>query len=141
MDDALPAGAQTGADGGDGWNWVSSLPAPLSGSVSHISNIADSAWSPPPYSGNVSHQSGIVAGLHQQYWWGSSFKFPVRYGGKLYVQVYLDPQNPPQEIMLQWGEDTQGWEHRACWGANLIGWGTDGTPSRRYMGPLPAAGG
>lgn len=34
----------------------------------------------------------------------------------------------------------RGWEHRAYWGANLIGWGADGTNSRRHMGPLPAAG-
>jgi RHS repeat-associated protein len=89
----------------------------------------------------VSHQSGIVAGVHQQYFWGASPRFPVRDGGKLYAHVFLDPLNPPQEVMLQWGEDTQGWEHRAYWGANLMGWGTDGTNSRRYMGPLPAAGG
>jgi RHS repeat-associated protein len=31
------------------------------------------------------------------------------------------------------------WEHRAYWGANDIGWGTDGTGSRRNMGPIPAA--
>ncbi len=29
---------------------------------------------------------------------------------------------------------------RAYWGANIIDWGTDGTASRRYMGPLPVAG-
>ncbi len=40
--------------------------------------------------------------------------------------------------MLQWNDGT--WEHRAYWGANLITWGTDGTVSRHYMGPLPATG-
>jgi RHS repeat-associated protein len=141
VDDALPAGAVPGAGGGDGWNWISSSPAPVSGSLSHISNIATDTWSPPPFSGNVSNQTGIVNGFHQYYWWGASFKAPVRQGGKLYAHVYIDPEYPTQEIMLQWGEDTQGWEHRAYWGANLIGFGTDGTNSRRYMGPLPAAGG
>jgi len=29
------------------------------------------------------------------------------------------------------------WEHRAYWGTNSIGWGTDGTVSRRHMGPIP----
>src|SRR6185295_14644020 len=29
---------------------------------------------------------------------------------------------------------------RAYWGANQIAYGTDGTASRRYMGPLPAPG-
>jgi RHS repeat-associated protein len=141
VDDTLPAGAAPAASGGDGWNWIGSSPSPLSGSVSHISNIATDTWSPPPFSGNVSNQTGIVAGFHQHYFWGSSFKFPVREGGKLYAHVYIDPEHPTQEIMLQWGEDTQGWEHRAYWGANLIGLGTDGTNSRRYMGPLPGAGG
>jgi RHS repeat-associated protein len=141
VDDALPAGAVPAAGGGDGWNWISSSPSPLSGSLSHISNIANDSGSPPPFSGNVSNQTGIVAGGHQHYWWGSSFKYPVRYGGKLYAHVYIDPEYPTQEVMLQWGEDTQGWEHRAYWGANLIGFGTEGTNSRRYMGPLPAAGG
>ena len=40
--------------------------------------------------------------------------------------------------MLQWNDGT--WEHRAYWGANQIGFGVDGTNSRRYMGTLPAAG-
>ena len=49
------------------------------------------------------------------------------------------PANPPTEVMLQW-HDGASWEHRAYWGANTIGWGVDGTASRRYMGTLPAAG-
>jgi len=32
------------------------------------------------------------------------------------------------------------WDHRAYWGGNYIGWGTNGTNSRRYIGPLPPAG-
>jgi RHS repeat-associated protein len=141
VDDTLPAGAVPGADGGDGWNWISSSPSPLSGSVSHISNIADTAWSPPPYSGNVSHQSNISSGFHQHYFGASAASYPVRSGGKLYAYIYIDPANPTDEVMLQWWEPTQGWEHRAYWGANVLGFGTDGTQSRRYMGPQPAAGG
>ena len=34
-----------------------------------------------------------------------------------------------------------GWEHRAYWGCNCIGWGTDGTNSRRNFGPMPPAQG
>jgi len=41
-------------------------------------------------------------------------------------------------VMLQWNDGT--WEHRVYWGANSIGFGTDGTTSRRSMGPLPAPG-
>ena len=32
------------------------------------------------------------------------------------------------------------WDHRAYWGANSIGLGTDGSDSRRFMGSLPALG-
>jgi RHS repeat-associated protein len=141
VDDTLPAGATPAASGGDGWNWISSSPSPQSGSLSHISNIATNDWSPPPFSGNVSNQTGIVAGGHQHYFSGASPRFPVRQNGLLYAHVYLDPENPPREIMLQWAEDLNGWDHRAYWGENLIEFGTNGTNSRRYMGPLPAAGG
>jgi RHS repeat-associated protein len=142
FDDSLPAGAVPAAGGGDGWNWMNSSPAPQSGSVSHISNIADWLnWSPPPYSGNVSHQSNISSGFHQHQYFSSPTNIPVRSGGTLYAYIYIDPENIPQQVMLQWGTNTDGWEHRAYWGANIIGLGTDGTASRRYMGPLPAAGG
>src|SRR5262249_20358629 len=62
----------------------------------------------------------------------------VGVGDSLFAYVYLDPANPPSEVMLQWNDGS--WEHRAYWGANLIAWGIDGAVSRRYMGPLPAAG-
>ena len=41
--------------------------------------------------------------------------------------------------MLQW-HTRGGWTHRAYRGANVIDWGTDGTPERLRMGDLPAAG-
>src|SRR5205807_687241 len=45
----------------------------------------------------------------------------------------------PDEILLQWN-DGNNWEHRAYWGTNRIEFGTDGTNSRRYVGPLPRSG-
>jgi len=39
FDDAIPAGAWTGAEGGDAWNWVSNNPAPQSGTLAHQSNL------------------------------------------------------------------------------------------------------
>ena len=56
----------------------------------------------------------------------------------LFTYVYLDAANPPSEVMLSWNADN--WEHRAYWGVNAINYGTDGTPSRQFMGALPAAG-
>jgi hypothetical protein len=118
VEDDFPTGAATWGDGGDGWNWVTS--------------------NPTPFSGSRSHQSNLAAGLHQHYFHGAPATLSVSSGDVLVAYVYLDPANLPSEVMLQWNDGN--WEHRAYWGANLLGWGTDGTVSRRYMGALPAAG-
>jgi hypothetical protein len=62
----------------------------------------------------------------------------VHEGDELFVSVYLDPANPPREIMLQWNDGT--WEHRAFWGENLIEWGANNSPARLFQGPLPRLG-
>ena len=119
VDDAQPMGATMGSDGGDAWAWVSSNPA--------------------PFSGTLAHQSRVASGEHQHFFFNASATLDVTVGDTLFVYVYLDPANPPSEVMLQW-HDGSNWEHRAYWGANQIPWGTDGSASRRYMGPLPALG-
>ena len=96
--------------------------------------------SPAPYSGSLATQTNIVSGMHQQYFYGATNTLTVNAGEKLIAYVYIDPINPPSQVMLQWNDAANGWEHRAYWGANSIAWGTDGTNSRRYMGPLPTAG-
>jgi beta-glucosidase len=115
VDDALPAGAVTGADGGDSWSWIGSNPL--------------------PFSGTVAHQSAIATGEHQHFFAFATSTMHLNSNDTLFAYVYLDPANPPQEVMLQW--TASSWEHRAYWGANQIGFGADGTPTRRYMGPLP----
>ena len=117
VEDALPTGAAIGGSG-DSWNWVSS--------------------NPPPYSGTLAHQSALLSGMHQHYFYGATTTLSVAVGDTLFAYVYLDPANPPSEVMLQWNDGS--WEHRAYWGANLIAWGTDGTVSRHSMGPLPPTG-
>jgi hypothetical protein len=117
VDDALPTGAAPGSDGGDAWTWVSS---------------------PTPVSGSLVQQSTVAAGQHQHFFDWASATLTVPTNGVLYAYVYLDPANPPSEVMLEWNNGD--WNHIAYWGANNINFGTDGTPSRRYMGPLPAAG-
>ncbi len=118
LDDALPAGAQPGADGGDSWNWVSSSPA--------------------PYSGSLSQQSSVEAGLHEVYFSGASQPLSINTGDVLFAAVYIDPANVPSEIMLQWNNGS--WEHRAYWGGAFITYGVNGTPGSYYMGPMPAPG-
>jgi hypothetical protein len=117
VEDAVPAGATSDVTN-DSWSWVSSNPA--------------------QYSGTVAHQSGITAGVHQHFFYSASQTLTLNAGDKLFTYVYLDPANPPSEIMLQWKE--ADWDHRAYWGANIIPWGTDATDGRRYMGALPAVG-
>src|SRR5581483_112185 len=118
FDDALPAGSSGGATGGDTWLWVASSPSPVSG--------------------KVAHQSALRGGLHEHQFNFTSQPLTVVTGDKLFAYVYLDPANLPTEIMLSWC--STNWEHRAYWGANKIGYGTDKTASRYYMGALPAAG-
>ena len=66
-------------------------------------------------------------------------KLKLGEGDTLFAYVYLDPLDPPKEIMLQW--HTGGaWSHRAYWGENLIPWGKDGTPERLRSGDLPPTG-
>jgi hypothetical protein len=118
VDDALPSGATAASDGGDGWSWVASNPA--------------------PYSGALASQSNVASGEHQHYFYNAAATLSVNVGDTLFAYVYLDPANPPSEVMLQWNDGS--WEHRAYWGANQIGWGTNGTASRLSMGALPATG-
>jgi hypothetical protein len=119
VDDSVPAGAMTGAGGGDSWNWVNSNPS--------------------PFAGSYAHQSALASGLHEHFFQNATRTLSIGVGDTLYAYIYLDPANPPSEIMLSWNTGSS-WEHRAYWGANLINYGLDGTPSRRYVGPVPATG-
>jgi hypothetical protein len=116
---ALPPGACTGAEGGDGWNWTNSNPTPFSGVLEHTSNLG--------------------AGLHQHYFSSATAALSINTGDALFSYVYLDPINPPSEVMLQWSDGTS-WEHRAYWGANDITYGTNASAGRYFAGPLPATG-
>jgi len=118
FDDAIPSGATTVTFGSDSWNWVNSSPA--------------------PFSGSLAHKSGNDTGVHFHRFDGASTGFPIGAGDKVYTYVYLDPINTPTEIVLEWGDITGSWDHRAYWGGNNIAWWST-TPVN--MGSLPAAGG
>ena len=57
----------------------------------------------------------------------------------LFAHVYLDAQNPPRQIMVQW-YDVSGGAHPAYWGDNLIQRDEDGRLSRMRIGDLPPTG-
>ena len=121
IDDALPEGVDAlgNGGGGAGFEFVSSPEHPV-------------------FSGKKSHRrSSEGRGQHLV----QNAKLPLRVDSnmRLFTYVYLDPKNLPKQIMLQWN-DGKSWEHRVYWGEEKIGWGKEGTVSRRKLGPLPKAG-
>jgi hypothetical protein len=94
---------------------------------------------PSPFSGSSNAQSAIASGGHQFYFYNATNTLFLGTNDNLVGYVYLDPANPPAEVMFQWCDGTS-WEQRAYWGGDLIMTGTDGTISRLYQGPLPPLG-
>jgi hypothetical protein len=132
IDDALPANAVTTAEGGDSWNWISSNPSPHTGGLAFQSAIA-SGEHDLSFTGTTGSMDDDASTI------GLQGSMQVGSGDTLFAWVYIDPANPPTEIMLSW-YDGSSWAHRAYWGADSIPWGTNGTASQLYVGPLPAAG-
>jgi uncharacterized repeat protein (TIGR01451 family) len=118
FDESLPAGVQAEATGGDSW--------------------ASAPVSSPRLSGYSAWQSGLAEGFHQLFFTGDTRGFAVAEGEVLVAHVFLDPEHPPREVMLQWYDGS--WEHRAYWGENLNPFGIDGTAALRPMGELPKSG-
>ena len=100
------------------WNWVANNPTPVSGAT------AD--------------QSASFTGIHRQSFEYATNTLTIYSGDNLFAYVYLDPNDPPNEIMIEW--DDGCWEHRAFWGEDDIPWGQYGTSDRLDMGDLPPAG-
>ena len=116
IDDTLPAGAKP--EGDTPWQFVAAPERPVHAGTKSALRKA--------------------AGRSQHYFTGANPPLRVGEGDKLFVHVYLDPADPPREIMLQWNDGS--WEHRAYWGEDAIDWGQAGTAGRRPIGPLPEAG-
>ncbi len=118
FDDALPTGATTGASGGDGWNWITS--------------------SPTPFHGTRAHQSRGGHGTNEHWFDTARSPLPIVTGDSVFVYVWLDPKNLPQEIMVAWR--TAAGEHVAYWGTDRISASSRTTVTRTRIGALPAAG-
>ncbi len=97
IEDDLPKGAQpSGNEGSEkSWQFVTAPQHPVHG-------------------GNKSTLR-ISKGLTQHFFTNASPGLKIGKGDRLFAYVWLDPKNPPQEIMLQFNNGT--WEHRAVWGA------------------------
>ncbi|MDB6165140.1 MAG: hypothetical protein JWQ83_280, partial [Lacunisphaera sp.] len=119
FDDDFPAGASAGSGGAGAWAWMANSPAPFSGAMALYAPASP--------------------GMHEQY-----FNFawtPLALGAddSFFIQVYLDPANPPRELVISFCADN--WEHRAYWGENLLNYAADGSPAQHRIGDLSAAGG
>ena len=51
--------------------------------------------------------------------------------------LYLDPKNPPKQIMLQFNDGS--WSRRAYWGESLIPYGKENTTSASKNWPITRA--
>ena len=104
--------------GNEPWEWINNNPDPRSGSHAHLSPADE--------------------GLHQHYYTNRGFSRYTDESGFLVTYAYLDPENLPSTVFLQWNNGN--WDHRAYWGEDTLTIGETDTASRRYLGPLPTAG-
>ncbi|MGK0186725.1 MAG: hypothetical protein ACI9R3_002508 [Verrucomicrobiales bacterium] len=114
FDDAFPSGAQ------------------VQTSVTPLAYVDD-----PVFSGKKSVKvSGPL--MAQVFYEKGAASQSVPAGGKFFLHVFLDPADPPEQVMVQW--NTGDWNHRAYWGGDLIDWGKKDSPERFAAGALPMAG-
>jgi len=119
VDDALPPGAVAGGSAGpESWQFVES-PFPV-------------------HRGDRAHTQESDGRQVQHLFLGARPLVLESAEDVLFAHAWADASDPPKQIMLQWNDGT--WDHRAYWGANVITFGTDGTPSRTGAGPLPEPG-
>ena len=92
----------------------------------------------PVFSGNAALTRTVKdAGAQDFFNGGASFSVPK--DGKFFVYCFLDPKDPPKQIMVQF--HVGGWKNRATWGEQgKIGFGKPGTNENRRIGDLPKTG-
>ena len=131
----LPAGARRQGD--ETWELLAAndLWAPFEAAQGVVPALPDSV---PAAAGVAAggHTEPVRAGIHQHYF-DNATPFVPAAGELLYALVWIDPADPPREVMLQWNVGGS-WEHRAFWGWDLVAWGVAGNARRRAGGlPLP----
>ena len=118
IDDEIPVGAKP--EGTSPWKFVE-------------------APAHPVYSGMKSTiRTGERDTITQHLFTGAANKLKVSVNARLFAYVYLDPQNPPQTLQLQFNDGT--WEHRASWGADKAFAVGRNDVTNRQMGQLPETG-
>ena len=95
----------------------------------------------PVFSKLLSRRQTAEAGKTVQHAFQSANrKFTLAEGDQLFAYIWIDPESPPETVMLQWNDGN--WDHRAFWGDDKIDFGGIGndTPAHKPMGSLPAVG-
>ncbi len=92
----------------------------------------------PVHSGQRALQRTAKNAMGQDFFTGGK-TFTVPKDGKFFAYCYLDPKDPPKQIMLQF--HVGGWKNRATWGEQgKIGFGKPGTTENMRIGDLPKLG-
>lgn len=117
LDDVLPEGAAGGDSRQDALDWVRT---------------------PTPFSGGYCLRTELSEAFHYESFFSAVNRMTVRTGDRLFLYVWLDPDHPPREIVVQWFDGS--WDHRAFWGNDELPVGAPNTPGRVAAGHLPPPG-
>ncbi|WP_182866710.1 PSD1 and planctomycete cytochrome C domain-containing protein [Stieleria mannarensis] len=118
-------------------DWIDedlSLDARKSGDWNFVTKDTD-----PVHRGNRSRKQQSD-GLTQHLFDGAKQPFIAAKDSRFFCWVYLDPQNPPSAVMLQFNDGN--WNHRKVWGSDDIPYGRKQQSDAAYRrgGDLPATG-
>jgi uncharacterized membrane protein/YHS domain-containing protein len=105
--------------------------------------VGDWKWVTSPVSTSKRAHQQTSMGKPKQHYTYASTGSPVSPLDTLFVDVYLDKDKPPREVMIQWNDGTDndgGWPHRAFWGEDLIDFGKGPATVRERLGDLPETG-
>jgi hypothetical protein len=118
IDDELPPGAKP--EGNSPWQFVEAPDHPVhSGRKSHV-------------------RTGAGEAITQHFFTGATDKLKIGENTRLFAYAYLDPENPPQTLQLQFNDGK--WDHRATWGADKAFLAGRNDALNRQMGQLPETG-
>ena len=92
------------------------------------------------YYGKKSHTDTFVSEIGEHRFFNVTDNLKIAANQSIVQYVYISPDYPCREIMLEFMTEDSSREHRAYWGENLIEQGIDNTDSRRSMGFLPTNG-
>ena len=92
----------------------------------------------PVFSGEKATKRQAKETVSQHFFTGATQPLRIGEGDKLFAYVYLDPQDPPKTVMLQFNDGS--WSHRAFWGEDKIPFDSGTGPNHLPLGPLPKLG-